>query len=447
MPGSKYERELRFIETEVNRLRSQMENVADFVPEDPAEAAKKADLIEANQARIAELLARKKEIEDSFIAAGLDIPDLNRNMNANTCRDNAQYDSTVEPYQFKGASEQAGGAGLDALGTEVSSITNEIMQLEIRLMQAEISDSDEVPKLRMSINALRSRRDELINEIKLSKSTAAPKAESVSDERIEALEADNKALRSQLSAVRSDVMDIKEQLRQLLEALGKDDYRNGPEGVGNRRRSPPIGGSAVEAGPVLLGVIVLEFRDALGESVPIDGFPREQHVRVVLIDELYGIVGDGEIHIEEREEIRIAIVPFGIRHCPVPADDGDLEDLAGEKPFLLGGHAVQGIAVADIERPQIDALFVLSVVFRPPAVIVFAGTGVNLVLVLLRYHAAPINDSVFIGSILIPKATPLFADPDYFLIPGPIHHNVPIQERSSGDDPRFGRTLSMEGSS
>ncbi len=220
MPGSKYERELRFIDTDVRRLKAQLANIADFMPADPAEAAKKAEQIEEIEARIAQLLARKKEIEDSFVAAGLDVPDISRNLNANTCRDNAQYDSTVETEE-EGAPRSP--AGLDDLGSDIKAITDEIMELEVQLMKAEIDDTGEAPKIRMSINALRDRREDLIHAMKEAKA-AKPEPQKADDstaKRIEALEADNRAIRSQLSGVRSDMMDIKEQLRELLEALGR----------------------------------------------------------------------------------------------------------------------------------------------------------------------------------------------------------------------------------
>ncbi len=77
----------------------------------------------------------------------------------------------------------------------------------------------------MSINALRDRREDLIHEMKEARAAPkeAPKADDVTSKRLDALEADNRAIRSQLSGVRSDMMDIKEQLRELLRALGREE--------------------------------------------------------------------------------------------------------------------------------------------------------------------------------------------------------------------------------
>ena len=116
--------------------------------------------------------------------------------------------------------------GLDALSAEVSSITDELMQIEIKMLQADLADDDsEKQKLEMSRNALRSRRDDLVAEIKAMKTAPkeeAPKADNAFEDRVAALEADNRAIRSQISMVRSDVSEIKDQLRQILEALNQD---------------------------------------------------------------------------------------------------------------------------------------------------------------------------------------------------------------------------------
>ena len=66
MPGSKYEREIRFIGKEVVRLTGMIEDIRNGKgsgnPEKDA-----ADIAEM-EAKIAEYRARRKEIEDSYIA-------------------------------------------------------------------------------------------------------------------------------------------------------------------------------------------------------------------------------------------------------------------------------------------------------------------------------------------------------------------------------------------
>ena len=82
----------------------------------------------------------------------------------------------------------------------------------------------------MASSALRSRREHLIVQVKaaaMAKSRSEEKAEPVVDDefkkKLKSLEDDNRALRSQIQGVRSDVSDIKEQLRQILEVLRMND--------------------------------------------------------------------------------------------------------------------------------------------------------------------------------------------------------------------------------
>ena len=83
MPGSKYERELRFIQTETRRLGNQLSKLREMMPVDPIEAARKADEVLGIEAEIGRLLQRKKEIEESFIAAGMEAPSMDKDMTEN----------------------------------------------------------------------------------------------------------------------------------------------------------------------------------------------------------------------------------------------------------------------------------------------------------------------------------------------------------------------------
>ena len=230
MASSKYDRELRFIDTECRRLKNELDDLRELMPQTPLDAEKKAVDMGLLEERMGELLMRKKEIEDSFIAAGLEVPNIHNDLNANGCRDSASYDDGEKaPVAFVGAVPESVPepvSGLDALSAQVASITDELMQIEIKMLQAELADDEsEKQKLEMSRNALRSRRDDLVAEIKAMKSAPAPevqKTDSEIDGRISALEADNRAIRSQISMVRSDVSEIKDQLRQILEALNQD---------------------------------------------------------------------------------------------------------------------------------------------------------------------------------------------------------------------------------
>ena len=225
VPASKYERELRFIDSEVARLNRGLKDLAERMPDSPSEAAKKADEVLGIQDKIATLIARKREIEDSFIRAGMDVPDIGRSMNATV--------HNAGGFEIHGTQEAETVAGLkpsqmsiQGINEDIRSINAELASIEDRRVAAEIEgDSDEVQKLDMMASSLRSRRDSLIQSAREIRS--APKEEErpsqVSGEdleRIAKLESETASLRSQVSDVRNGLQDVKEQLRQIMLALG-----------------------------------------------------------------------------------------------------------------------------------------------------------------------------------------------------------------------------------
>ncbi len=231
MATSKYDRELRFIDAESKRLGAQLRSLRETMPADPAEAAVKAENITAMEARLSQLLARKKEIEDSYIAAGMDIPDVSRNLNANIWREGRNYDSTgFKLDEDKEPAVKPEGT-VEDLTAEIESVTDELMGIEIKMLRADMNgDEDEKQKLSMMASTLRSRRDSLVEQVKALKAEAeraaaepAPVQTSELESRIESLENDNRAIRSQLSDVRNDMADVKEALRQILGALRLDE--------------------------------------------------------------------------------------------------------------------------------------------------------------------------------------------------------------------------------
>lgn len=228
MPPSKYERELRFIDTEVARMSRKLKDMAEAIPDSPAEAAKKADEVLGIQDKIAAMLARKREIEDSFIQAGMELPDIGRSMNA-TVHNASGFEvrSSEEAESLAGLSDKpAASPKTTDVQSEIRSIGEELASIETKLMEAEIDGNDaEVDKLKMMSSSLRARRDALVQEAKQQKAekpAPAPAADEETMKRIADLEADNRALRSQVSGVRSDVQDVKDQLRQIMAALGID---------------------------------------------------------------------------------------------------------------------------------------------------------------------------------------------------------------------------------
>lgn len=215
MPGSKYDRELRFIATETKRLGFLLDQLRDVMPSDPAEANAKAEEMMAMEEKMAQLLARKKEIEDSFIAVGMQVPNVSNDLNSNVQDCRSFNDASDAPVVRPSASKEE-------LTAQIESITDELMQIEVKMLRADMNgDDDEKQKLQMMASSLRSRRDTLVEEVKAI--NTAPPAEEEAPEtsndelekRLKALESDNRAIRAQISDVRNDLADIKELLRQL----------------------------------------------------------------------------------------------------------------------------------------------------------------------------------------------------------------------------------------
>lgn len=225
MPGSKYDRELRFISDETKRLGRKLQDLREIMPVDPVEAAQKANEVLGIEEKIGELLRRKREIEDSFIAAGMEIPDIGQDLNENI--------QNARPFRDDaGSMPVRPSASLDELSSEIESVTKELMDIEVRMLRADMNDEeDEKQKLSMMASSLRARRDTLVGEVKALKAEAQRKAEEAPEEpeeselsgRIETLEADNRALRSQISDLRNDVSEMKDLLRQIVSELKLDD--------------------------------------------------------------------------------------------------------------------------------------------------------------------------------------------------------------------------------
>ena len=225
---SKYDRELRFIEIESKRLDEKLRELRESVPSDPAEAARKAEDVTAMEARLADLLRRRKEIVDSYKAAGMDVPDIHRSLNANTWKEGRGCETGAidVPDQPAAETPEAIPGDIGELTSEIESVTDELMGIEVKMLRADMNgDEDEKQKLSLMASSLRSRRDTLVARVKELKAEAekpkeAPAAEpSEIESRLESLERDNRALRSQLSDVRTDMSEVKESLREILSAL------------------------------------------------------------------------------------------------------------------------------------------------------------------------------------------------------------------------------------
>ncbi len=201
MTDDRFERELGFIESEVGRLRRELDRIRDVVPLDPLEAARKADEVLGIESKIGTLLSRKREIEDSFIAAGNRSADIKER-------------AVVRPAE-----------DIDELTEEIESVTDELMGIEIKMLRADINnDESEKQKLSMMASSLRSRRDTLVGRVKELKaeSDEGPDASDDLTARMQRLEEENRTLSRQVSELRSEISDLRGDLGLIMSRLGID---------------------------------------------------------------------------------------------------------------------------------------------------------------------------------------------------------------------------------
>ncbi len=110
----------------------------------------------------------------------------------------------AELYEIKGSenTKTESDGTLDELSEQIASITDEIMGLEIRMQKADMNNNEsEKSKLQLSANALKSRRQTLIDEVKSMKASSAPKEDDLS---------------SRVTALEKEVSDLKALVYQLL---------------------------------------------------------------------------------------------------------------------------------------------------------------------------------------------------------------------------------------
>ena len=309
MPTSKYERELRFIDNEVRRLTSAMKTLEAMMPADPTEARKKAEDIADMQQEIATMNARRREIEESFVASGMDIPDISRSMNATVHNAGAfEVVDAEEAEKLAGlAAPKITPIGLEGITAQISDIGNEMADVERRMVAAEIEGrTEELDKLRLMSSSLRERRDALVATAKQMRSEQeAERGGSDEDdddgysERIDALESDSRAVRSQLMDLRNEMAEMREQLRQIVAALGIDQGRSERARSAHSFRSPEISSSALDS-QKSLSQAMISLRLALETAVLITFIP-------MAVDELVKRKGTGRDSIPLSATLRITV--------------------------------------------------------------------------------------------------------------------------------------------
>lgn len=239
MPGSKYEREIRFMGREIVRLSALVDSLeskgAEMSDEDRA-------LIEESKATIESYLARKKEIEDSYVAAGLELPLESRNLNASVYRNGSSFEPESNSYKMKVMEEarsnqkayasagQVDSDDPDELMAELNLLSDSISALERQVMEADLADElGEKSRLEEKLTEMRAHREDVFYRIKeLRAKHEAPQApESASQDenaaRIESLERDMGSIRNQVALVRNDMSEMKEALRLIMDKLHIED--------------------------------------------------------------------------------------------------------------------------------------------------------------------------------------------------------------------------------
>ena len=201
MADDRYERELSFIESEVRHLKGELDSIREVMPVDPADALRKADEALGIESKIGALLQRKRQIEDSFIAAGAGA---------------AHRDAPAET---------APAEDVDELTAEIESVTDELMGIEIKMLRADMNgDESEKQKLSMMASSLRSRRDTLVERVKeLKAESQQTQGDDDLASRVLRLEEENRSLGRQVSELKSEISDLRGDLGLIMRRLGIDD--------------------------------------------------------------------------------------------------------------------------------------------------------------------------------------------------------------------------------
>ena len=201
MADDRYERELSFIESEVRHLKGELDRIREVMPVDPADALRKADEALGIESKIGALLQRKRQLEDSFIAAGAGA---------------AHRDAPAET---------APAEDVDELTAEIESVTDELMGIEIKMLRADMNgDESEKQKLSMMASSLRSRRDTLVERVKeLKAESQQTQGDDDLASRVLRLEEENRSLGRQVSELKSEISDLRGDLGLIMRRLGIDD--------------------------------------------------------------------------------------------------------------------------------------------------------------------------------------------------------------------------------
>ena len=209
-------------------------------PESDKDSAEYDGCLKKIDALVKQYSERRKEIEDSFVACGLEVPLVSRNLNATVNPVGPSFEPVGRDYRTK-LDEEAKSRDVpdapspatatatfedsddpEALELSLSRICSRISDTEAKIVKASIED-DFTARERLEREAaeLRTARDKTILRIKSLK--AAPSR--MSDEqigRIDRLEDEIRSLRVQISMLREEINELKDQMFEVTDKLGID---------------------------------------------------------------------------------------------------------------------------------------------------------------------------------------------------------------------------------
>ncbi|MDN5357111.1 MAG: hypothetical protein PWR17_280 [Candidatus Methanomethylophilaceae archaeon] len=160
-------------------------------------------------AEIEMLDERLRDIEKSYIEN-----DMEEYLETLRTKSNAPASTVAQPTENDAPEPQRTPM------SEIESITKEISETEVRLINAQIEgDLAESTKLSMSLSALKSRRSDLIEDMRSERvQCVAPSNGEVDD-----LKKEVSSLRTQISSLRGDILEINDFLRRIADKLDLDD--------------------------------------------------------------------------------------------------------------------------------------------------------------------------------------------------------------------------------
>lgn len=210
----KYDRELRFIWSRLNYLKKNMDS-GKISGDELKEAKKEYEMLQGRQNDIESTYIESEmgdylvEFKASCLAPPLNPEDFGLYLDKDD-----EDDETVEEVRTMACEHPL---------AQITSINAEIAELDNALVNAQLNRDDaECKKLEMSIDSLKSRRADLIEQMKVieEEAEAEEKPVQVSDGELDEIKKDVSSLRTQLGILRTEVLDLKGMVTQL------SDYMN-----------------------------------------------------------------------------------------------------------------------------------------------------------------------------------------------------------------------------